>query len=130
MCFVLAYLLFYISTREYDVPYHVRVSIDLKIHVGHWYSVKGHGLAAPDIVLREDLVDRPVHIIYTFYTLFTHTVLCAWIYWEKKAFSLKGVKAKIWHLNCGSVLYDCYKMLLCLFWILSNCVCLLFSRIL
>ena len=46
--------------REHDVPYHVRVSIDLQINVGHWYSVRGRGLAAPDIKRREDLVDRPV----------------------------------------------------------------------
>ena len=46
--------------REYDVPYHVRVSIDLKIFVGHWYSVKGRGPNGPEIKHREDLVDRPV----------------------------------------------------------------------
>ncbi|KAK2153411.1 hypothetical protein LSH36_298g04118 [Paralvinella palmiformis] len=55
-----------VDMREYDVPYHVRVSIDLKIHVGHWYSVKGHGLAAPDIVLREDLVDRPDPVVFAY----------------------------------------------------------------
>ena len=49
-----------ISFREYDVPYHVRVSIDLKIHVGHWYSIRGRGSAAPEIQHRPDLVDRPV----------------------------------------------------------------------
>lgn len=26
--------------REYDVPYHVRVSIDLDIFVGHWYTIR------------------------------------------------------------------------------------------
>lgn len=47
--------------REYDVPYHVRVSIDLKINVSRWYSVVVHGTAAvPDIQLREDLLDLPV----------------------------------------------------------------------
>ena len=46
--------------REYDVPYHVRVSIDLKIFVGHWYAVRGRGMAAPEIKHRPDLVDRPV----------------------------------------------------------------------
>lgn len=46
--------------REYDVPYHVRVSIDLKIHVGLWYSVKGRGSGAPELRRRDDLVDRPV----------------------------------------------------------------------
>lgn len=46
--------------REHDVPYHVRVSIDLKIMVGHWYSVIKCGLASPEIRHREDLVDVPV----------------------------------------------------------------------
>ena len=48
--------------REHDVPYHVRVSIDLKIHIGHWYAVKGRGTGAPEITHREDLVDRPVNL--------------------------------------------------------------------
>ncbi len=52
------YFVFY--TREYDVPYHVRVSIDMKINVGLWYSVRGRGQAPPEIKPREDLVDRPV----------------------------------------------------------------------
>lgn len=30
--------------REYDVPYHVRVSIDKNIRVGKWYKVTSHGL--------------------------------------------------------------------------------------
>lgn len=42
------------------MPYHVRVSIDLKIFVGHWYSVWGRGLASPEIKRREDLVSWPV----------------------------------------------------------------------
>ena len=46
--------------REHDVPYHVRVSIDLKLNVGLWYSVKGQGNDAPIITARPDLVDRPV----------------------------------------------------------------------
>ena len=47
--------------REYDVPYHVRVTIDLKLNVGLWYSVKGQGNDAPIILPRPDLVDRPVN---------------------------------------------------------------------
>ena len=49
-----------IDIREYDVPYHVRVSIDLKLNVGLWYSIKGQGYDAPIIAPRPDLVDRPV----------------------------------------------------------------------
>ena len=52
--------------REYDVPYHVRVSIDLKIFVGHWYTVRGRGTVAPEIRRREDLVSWAVScLIYS-----------------------------------------------------------------
>lgn len=79
-----------VDMREYDVPYHVRLSIDLKIHVvkmcwlfwsvlegliyteavvipnlpvsqAHWYNVRYRGSAyPPEIVQRDDLVERPV----------------------------------------------------------------------
>lgn len=77
-----------VDLREYDVPYHVRLSIDLKIHVvrpltydnqssggrapdpvrslqsfpqAHWYNVRYRGsLYPPEIVRRDDLVERPV----------------------------------------------------------------------
>ncbi|XP_069115944.1 LOW QUALITY PROTEIN: DNA polymerase epsilon catalytic subunit A-like [Argopecten irradians] len=52
--------------REYDVPYHVRVSIDLKINVGHWYSVRGRGSLPVEIRPREDLVDRPDPVVLAF----------------------------------------------------------------
>ncbi|XP_048254478.1 DNA polymerase epsilon catalytic subunit A-like isoform X1 [Haliotis rufescens] len=55
-----------IDIREYDVPYHVRVSIDLKIFVGHWYSVRGRGGAPPEIRQREDLVDRPDPVVFAY----------------------------------------------------------------
>ncbi|XP_052824360.1 DNA polymerase epsilon catalytic subunit A-like [Octopus bimaculoides] len=55
-----------IDIREHDVPYHVRVSIDLKIFVGHWYTVQGHGSASPDIKLRDDLVDRPDPVVFAY----------------------------------------------------------------
>ncbi|XP_070201892.1 DNA polymerase epsilon catalytic subunit A-like [Littorina saxatilis] len=55
-----------IDIREYDVPYHVRVSIDLKIFVGHWYSVWGHGTAAPDIKLRADLLSWPEPVVLAY----------------------------------------------------------------
>ena len=51
--------------REYDVPYHVRVAIDLKINVGLWYEVIGHGSATPEVRQREDIVNRPVSLIFT-----------------------------------------------------------------
>jgi DNA polymerase epsilon subunit 1 len=46
--------------REYDVPYHIRVSIDLKINVGLWYSVRVPGQDSPILTPRPDLVDRLV----------------------------------------------------------------------
>ncbi|XP_065196318.1 DNA polymerase epsilon catalytic subunit A-like [Sycon ciliatum] len=54
-----------IDIREYDVPYHVRVAIDLRIHVGLWYRVKGNGLGAPTIELHDD-PDRPEPIVMAF----------------------------------------------------------------
>ena len=51
-----------IDIREYDVPYHVRVAIDMKINVGHWYYVRGRGSEPPEIrlVSDDDQPDRPV----------------------------------------------------------------------
>jgi len=46
------------------VPYHTRVSIDMKIFVGHWYSIRGRASQPPEIKLREDIVDRPVSFFY------------------------------------------------------------------
>ncbi|XP_076845905.1 DNA polymerase epsilon catalytic subunit A [Brachyhypopomus gauderio] len=56
-----------VDMREYDVPYHVRLSIDLKIHVAHWYNVKVRGSAyPPEIVRRDDLVERPDPVVLAF----------------------------------------------------------------
>lgn len=48
------------------MPYHVRVSIDLKLNVGLWYSIKGQGYDAPIITPRADLVDRPDPVVLAF----------------------------------------------------------------
>ena len=46
------------------MPYHCRVSIDMKINVGRWYAVRGRTSAhVPSIVLREDLLERPVSLV-------------------------------------------------------------------
>ncbi|CAC5377738.1 POLE [Mytilus coruscus] len=55
-----------VDIREYDVPYHTRVSIDLKIFVGHWYSIRGRGHQPPDIKLREDIMHRPDPIVFAY----------------------------------------------------------------
>ncbi|TSU24182.1 DNA polymerase epsilon catalytic subunit A [Bagarius yarrelli] len=65
-----------VDMREYDVPYHVRVSIDLQIHVvgdvsavitAHWYNVRYRGSAyPPEILRRDDLVERPDPVVLAF----------------------------------------------------------------
>ncbi|KAB1255674.1 DNA polymerase epsilon catalytic subunit A [Camelus dromedarius] len=56
-----------VDLREYDVPYHIRLSIDLKIHVAHWYNVRYRGNAFPvEITRRDDLVERPDPVVLAF----------------------------------------------------------------
>ncbi|KAJ8941928.1 hypothetical protein NQ318_013261 [Aromia moschata] len=56
-----------LDIREYDVPYHVRVSIDLKVFCGSWYTIKSRGSAAnPIITLRSDIIERPEPIVLAF----------------------------------------------------------------
>ncbi|KFM68408.1 DNA polymerase epsilon catalytic subunit A, partial [Stegodyphus mimosarum] len=59
-----------IDVREYDVPFHVRVSIDLKIFVGHWYFVRGKGNNPPEIKLCNELL-QPVDVIVLAYDIET-----------------------------------------------------------
>ncbi|CAL1292777.1 unnamed protein product [Larinioides sclopetarius] len=59
-----------IDIREYDVPYHVRVSIDLKIFVGHWYFVKGRGNMPPEIKLCDELL-QPADVTVLAYDIET-----------------------------------------------------------
>lgn len=55
-------------SREYDVPYHVRVSIDLKIFCGSWYTVKCKGSVTdpPIITLRSDIIEHPEPIVLAY----------------------------------------------------------------
>lgn len=57
-----------VDLREYDVPLHVRVSIDLKINCGLWYDVRCRpgGLDLPLITPRPDLLDRPEAIVLAY----------------------------------------------------------------
>ncbi|UYV81656.1 POLE [Cordylochernes scorpioides] len=55
-----------VDIREYDVPYHIRVSIDLKIFVGRWYSVYGRGTDPPEICPRPDLLQTPDLIVLAY----------------------------------------------------------------
>ncbi|XP_046997014.1 DNA polymerase epsilon catalytic subunit 1 [Schistocerca americana] len=52
--------------REYDVPYHIRVSLDNKIFCGSWYSVQSRGTEPPIIKKRDDIIERPDAIVLAF----------------------------------------------------------------
>lgn len=58
----------FVFFREYDVPYHVRVSIDEKIFCGSWYKIQSYGdqLNRPTITIYNDLIDRPDAIVLAF----------------------------------------------------------------
>ncbi|EPS44616.1 hypothetical protein H072_1405 [Dactylellina haptotyla CBS 200.50] len=56
---------FIIDIREYDVPYHVRVSIDLDIRIGKWYTVEAkHGVIGLSLI--EDRLARADPVILAF----------------------------------------------------------------
>ncbi|KAI9558619.1 hypothetical protein GHT06_015407 [Daphnia sinensis] len=55
-----------IDIREYDVPYHIRVSIDMNICVGLWYVVKFKGSETMSITRRDDIIDTPDTIVLAF----------------------------------------------------------------
>uniref|UniRef100_A0A6P7GFS4 DNA polymerase epsilon catalytic subunit n=1 Tax=Diabrotica virgifera virgifera TaxID=50390 RepID=A0A6P7GFS4_DIAVI len=56
-----------LDIREYDVPYHVRVSIDLKIFCGSWYTITCKGKDSPPVItLRNDIIERPEPIVLAF----------------------------------------------------------------
>ncbi|XP_017476166.1 PREDICTED: DNA polymerase epsilon catalytic subunit A isoform X2 [Rhagoletis zephyria] len=57
-----------LDIREHDVPYHVRVSIDLSIFCGQWYNIRcrSGGLELPIITPRPDLLERPEPVVLAF----------------------------------------------------------------
>ncbi|XP_037072699.1 DNA polymerase epsilon catalytic subunit A-like [Pollicipes pollicipes] len=55
-----------VDIREYDVPYHVRVSIDNQLFIGKWYSVRTRGQEPPLITLRADLLEWPDCIVLAY----------------------------------------------------------------
>ncbi|XP_052865449.1 DNA polymerase epsilon catalytic subunit 1 [Anopheles cruzii] len=59
-----------VDMREHDVPYHVRVSIDLNIFCGSWYTVRCRGGMGSDelpvITPRPDILDRPEPVVLAF----------------------------------------------------------------
>jgi len=52
--------------REYDIPHHVRVSIDANIFCGIWYSVKSRGSEPPIITRKEDMIEPPEPIVLAY----------------------------------------------------------------
>ncbi|CRK94685.1 CLUMA_CG008185, isoform A [Clunio marinus] len=58
---------FIMDIREHDVPYHVRVSIDLQIFCGLWYNIKCLGSTErPLITQRPDIIERPDPIVLAY----------------------------------------------------------------
>ncbi|KAG7199297.1 hypothetical protein KM043_018152 [Ampulex compressa] len=55
-----------LDIREYDVPHHVRVSIDAKIFCGSWYSVKTRGTEPAIITRRDDIIEPPEPIVLAY----------------------------------------------------------------
>ncbi|CAD6231570.1 GSCOCG00001475001-RA-CDS [Cotesia congregata] len=55
-----------VDIREHDVPHHIRVSIDLNIYVGCWYSIKTRGTDSPIITRRSDIIETidPIVLAY------------------------------------------------------------------
>ena len=53
--------------REHDVPFHVRVSIDLQIFCGLWYNIRCMPAnELPCVTLRSDILERPDPIVLAF----------------------------------------------------------------
>lgn len=56
---------FIVDMREYDVPYHVRVAIDLDVRIGKWYSVEAkHGKVSLSLVEDRMQFADPVVMAY------------------------------------------------------------------
>ncbi|CAO1425761.1 unnamed protein product [Diamesa tonsa] len=56
-----------LDIREHDVPYHVRVSIDLQVFCGLWYNIRCRsGTELPVITLRPDIIERPDPIVLAY----------------------------------------------------------------
>lgn len=56
---------FIVDVREYDVPYHVRVTIDLNIRIGKWYNVDAkHGAVSLSCIEERVLPADPVVLAY------------------------------------------------------------------
>lgn len=48
------------------MPYHIRVSTDLQIFCGTWYTIKSRGTDTPIFTKRDDIIERPDPIVLAF----------------------------------------------------------------
>ncbi|PBC29548.1 DNA polymerase epsilon catalytic subunit A [Apis cerana cerana] len=55
-----------LDIREYDVPHHIRVSIDMKICCGSWYTIKTRGNDVPLITKKDDIIVPPDPIVLAY----------------------------------------------------------------
>ena len=57
-----------IELREFDVPYHIRVCIDLKINIGLWYGIRGQSSTGVEnqLILKPELIEQPEPIVLAF----------------------------------------------------------------
>lgn len=55
-----------LDIREYDVPHHIRVSIDMKICCGSWYIIKTRGNDVPLITKKDDIIVPPDPIVLAY----------------------------------------------------------------
>jgi DNA polymerase epsilon subunit 1 len=55
-----------IDIREYDIPYYVRVAIDLDIRVGLWYTAKAQQNGTVVLTRQTDIVHRPEPVVFAF----------------------------------------------------------------
>ncbi|XP_037953438.1 DNA polymerase epsilon catalytic subunit 1 [Teleopsis dalmanni] len=64
----LDYMNYIVDIREHDVPYHVRVSIDMNIFCGLFYNIRctNGGKDMPIITPRPDLLERPEPVVLAF----------------------------------------------------------------
>lgn len=64
----LEYLDYVMDVREHDVPYHVRVSVDLGIFCGQWYNIRcrNGNTTLPVITPRSDILERPEPVVLAF----------------------------------------------------------------
>lgn len=55
-----------LDLREFDIPYHTRVCIDLDIRISYWYQVKFANSFISSIQCQKQMVERPDFRIMAF----------------------------------------------------------------